>query len=153
MLARELGLVRVGKLAVDGTRLEANANRHRFSTREQLEQEAARVEALISELIRRAEAADEAEAGQAETEGLPAELADGQKRRKAIQGALERIKQPEAQQQAEKEQLAQSGRQSQAKEIRMNLTDPDCGILHPKGAGTVIGPDWSRSPSGRAHCD
>src|ERR1700726_2235378 len=42
VLARELGLVRVGKLAVDGTRLAANANRHRFSTREQLEQEQAR---------------------------------------------------------------------------------------------------------------
>src|ERR1700693_3618990 len=23
--------------------------------------------------------------------------------------------------------------------VRMNLTDPDCGILHRKGAGTVIG--------------
>ncbi len=139
LLARELGLVRVGKLAVDGTRLEANANRHRFSTREQLEQERARVEELISELIQRGEAADQAEEGEAETEGLPAELADGQKRRKAIKEALERIKQREAQQQAEKEQLAQSGRQSQAKEVRMNLTDPDCGILHRKGAGTVIG--------------
>ncbi len=115
------------------------ANRHRFSTREQLEQERARVEELISELIQRGEAADQAEEGEAETEGLPAELADGQKRRKAIKEALERIKQREAQQQAEKEQLAQSGRQSQAKEVRMNLTDPDCGILHRKGAGTVIG--------------
>src|ERR1700748_2424614 len=56
LLGRELGLVRVGKLAVDGTRLGANANRHRFSTREQLEQEQARVEALIEQLLQEAEA-------------------------------------------------------------------------------------------------
>jgi transposase len=61
VLARELGLVRVGKLAVDGTRLAANANRHRFSTREQLEQEQARLQAVVEELLQRAEAADQAE--------------------------------------------------------------------------------------------
>src|ERR1700738_5565730 len=55
VLARELGLVRVGKLAVDGTRLAANANRHRFSTREQLEQEQARLEGVVEELLQRGE--------------------------------------------------------------------------------------------------
>jgi transposase len=139
VLARELGLVRVGKLAVDGTRLAANANRHRFSTREQLEQEQARLEGVVEELLQRAEAADQAEEGEAESEALPAQLADEQKRRQAIKEALERIKQREAQQQAEKQSLQKSGRQSQAKELRMNLTDPDCGILHRKGVGTVIG--------------
>jgi flagellar biosynthesis GTPase FlhF len=139
VLARELGLVKVGKLAVDGTRLAANANRHRFSTREQLEQEQARLQALVEELLQRAEAADQAEEGQAESEALPAQLADEQKRRQAIKEALERIKQKEAKQQAEKQELEKSGRASQAKELRMNLTDPDCGILHRKGAGTVIG--------------
>jgi transposase len=139
LLAKELGLVRVGKLAVDGTRLAANANRHRFSTREQLEQEQARLEGVVEELLQRAEAADQAEEGQAESEALPAQLADEQKRRQAIKEALERIKQREAEQQAEKERLRKSGRQSQAKDLRMNLTDPDCGILHRKGAGTVIG--------------
>ena len=139
LLGRELGLVRVGKLAVDGTRLGANANRHRFSTREQLEQEQARVEALIEQLLQEAEAADQAEEGQEESEALPAELANEQKRRQAIKEALERIKQREAQQQAEKEELEKAGRKSQAKELRMNLTDPDCGILHRKGAGTVVG--------------
>ena len=139
LLARELKLVRVGKLAVDGTRLAANANRHRFSTREQLEQEKARIEALIGQLMEQAERADQTEEEEEKHQGLPAQLAEGQKRHQAIKEALERIKQLEAQQKANKEQLAKVGRQSQAKEIRMNLTDPDCGILHRKGAGTVIG--------------
>src|SRR6201985_1944085 len=114
LLGRELGLVRVGKLAVDGTRLGANANRHRFSTREQLEQEQARVEALIEQLLQEAEAADQAEEGQEESEALPAELANEQKRRQAIKEALERIKQREAQQQAEKEELEKVGRKRHA---------------------------------------
>ena len=139
LLAKELGLVRVGKLAVDGTRLAANANRHRFSSREQLEQEQAKQEAVVEELLQRAEAADQAEEDEAQSEALPAQLADEQKRRQAIKEALERIKQREAQQQAQKEGLRKRGRQSQAKELPMNLTDPDCGILHRKGAGTVIG--------------
>lgn len=139
LLARELGLVRVGKVAVDGTRLEANANRHRFSTREQLEQEKLRTEALIEQLIQQAEKADQAEEAEPKPQELPEPLADQRKRHEAIKEALERIQQLEAQQQADKKQLAKMGRQSQAKAVRMNLTDPDCGILHRKGAGTVIG--------------
>ena len=72
-------------------------------------------------------------------EDLPEPLADERKRHEAIKEALERIQQLEAQQQEQKKQLAKRGRQSQAKEVRMNLTDPDCGILHRKGAGTVVG--------------
>ena len=139
LLAKEMKLVQLGSLAVDGTRLEANANRHRFSTREQLEQEKARIEALIGQLIEQAERADGAEEKEQKSEDLPAQLADSQKRREALKEALERIKQLEAQQELKKHKLAKSGRQSGAKEIRMSLTDPDCGILHRKGAGTVIG--------------
>src|SRR3984885_9686640 len=47
LLGQELGMVKLGMLAVDGTRLKANANRHRFRTREQLEQEQARLDELI----------------------------------------------------------------------------------------------------------
>jgi hypothetical protein len=52
-----------------------------LATREQLEQKQARVEALIEQLLQEAEAADQAEEGQEETEALPAEFANEQKRR------------------------------------------------------------------------
>ena len=70
---------------------------------------------------------------------MPLESANEQKRQQAIKAALERIKQREAQQNEQKEQLAQRGRKSNASPVRMNLTDPDCWILHRKGAGTVVG--------------
>lgn len=139
VLGQELGMVKLGMLAVDGTRLQANANRHRFATQKQLEQEQARVDELIKELLQKGEAADQAHQGEEQSEELPPELADDQKRQQAIKAALERIKQREAEQKEQKQQLAQRGRKSNAGPIRMSLTDPDCGILHRKGAGTVIG--------------
>jgi len=139
LLGQELGMVKLGMLAVDGTRLQANANRHRFTSQKQLEQEQVRVDELIKDLLQKAETADQAAQGEEESEELPPELADAQKRQQAIEAALERIKQREAEQKEQKEQLAQRGRKSNAGPVRMNLTDPDCGILHRKGAGTVVG--------------
>src|SRR6202035_5057803 len=139
LLGRELGMVKLGMLEVDGTRLQANANRHRFTTQNQLEQEQARVDEVIKELLQKAEAADQAQQGEEEPAELPLELADEQKRQQAIKAAMERIKHREAEQKEQKEALAQRGRKSNAGPVRMNLTDPDCAILHRKGAGTVIG--------------
>jgi transposase len=135
-LGQELGMVKLGMLAVDGTRLQANANRHRFATRKQLEQQQASMEELIKGLLQKAEAADQ---GEAEPEESEPKFANEQERIAAIEAALERIKQREAQQEEQKEHLAQRGRRSNASPVRINLTDPDCGILHRKGAGTVVG--------------
>src|SRR6516162_1141188 len=57
-LAQELGLVRLGAVAIDGTRLAANASGQKFRTHDQLEQERQAVERLVQELLARAEAAD-----------------------------------------------------------------------------------------------
>src|ERR1700692_3837178 len=132
-------MVKLGMLAVDGTRLQANANRHRFRTREQLEQEQARLDGFMQGLLKKPETADQACEGEGEPAELPPELADEQKRQQVIKAALERIKQREAEQKEQKEQLSQRGRKSNASPVRMSLTDPDCGILHRKGAGTVVG--------------
>ena len=138
LLAQELGMVKLGMLAADGTRMEANANRHRFTTQKQLEQEQARVDKIIKELLQKAEAADQAEDAEEPAE-LPLELVDEHKRQQAIKAGMERLKQREAEQKEQKEALAKRGRKSNAGPVRMNLTDPDCAILHRKGAGTVIG--------------
>ncbi len=53
-VGQEFGIVKLGMLAVDGTRVQANANRHRFATREQLEQQQASIEELIKGLLKEA---------------------------------------------------------------------------------------------------
>jgi lipid A disaccharide synthetase len=66
---------------------------------------------------------------------LPPELADEQKRQQAIKAALERIKQREAEQEEQKEQLAQRGRKSNAGPVRMNLTVQTVGSCTAKELG------------------
>jgi transposase len=46
-----VGMVKLGMLAVDGTWLQANANRHRFATRKQLEQGQGSIDELIKGLL------------------------------------------------------------------------------------------------------
>ena len=73
-LARECGLVRLGTVAIDGTKVKANAGRHKaMSYRRRLETEA-KLRARVDELMERAKAADAAEAEQPELD-LPDEIA------------------------------------------------------------------------------
>jgi len=134
-LARELGLVRLGAVAIDGTRLAANASGQQFRTGEQLEQEKQALERLVQELLARAEAADQLDADGGGSQ-LPPELADAQTRRQKIQEAMGRLKERERQQ---KEKETKRGRKSQAKEVKINLTDPDARQLHRRGKQTVVG--------------
>jgi hypothetical protein len=128
-LARELGLVRLGAVAIDGTRLAANASGQKFRTRDQLEQERQAVERLIQELLARAEAADQVDEDGAGTQ-LPPELANAETRRQKIKEAMARIKEREREQ---KEKEVKRGRKSDAKEINVNLSDLDAARLPRQG--------------------
>ncbi len=58
LLARELGLAGLGRVAVDGTKVRANASRRKAMSYGRMGPEEARLEAEIAELLARAEAAD-----------------------------------------------------------------------------------------------
>ncbi len=74
-LARECGLVKLGTIAVDGTKLRANASKHK---------------AIVEALLARAAQADAAEANEPETD-LPAEIARREQRLAAIRAAKQRL--------------------------------------------------------------
>ena len=76
-------------------RLEAYANRHRFATREQLEQQQASIEELIKGLLKEAEAADQGHQGEGEPAELLPEFANEQEKVAAIKAVLERAEQRE----------------------------------------------------------
>ena len=89
-LARECGLVRLGTVAIDGTKVKANAGRHKvMSYRRMLETEA-KLRARVDELMERAKAADAAEAEQPELD-LPDEIARREKRPETIAAAKARL--------------------------------------------------------------
>ncbi len=73
LLARELKLLRVGLVSVDGSRFEANASKHRSVTYERAGGLIAQLEGEIAALLGRAEAADTA--GEEDPQALPKEIA------------------------------------------------------------------------------
>ena len=57
-LCRQAGLVKLGHVAVDGTKVKANASKHKAMSYERMQQEETRLQAEVDVLLARAEAAD-----------------------------------------------------------------------------------------------
>jgi len=94
-LAREMKLNRMGTLAINGTKVRANASKHKAMSYGRMKEEEEQLKAEIVELLRRAQAVDEAEDEQygAERLGdeLPEELQRREDRLKKIQEAKQRL--------------------------------------------------------------
>ena len=101
-LARQLGLTSLGEVAVDGTKMQANASRHQTTTYEKLQKEQKQREQAIEELIQRAESQDQTE--QNAKSQLPKELKNHQAR-------LEKLRQAQKALQDQARELAQQREQ------------------------------------------
>ena len=91
-LAREMGLVKLGTIAVDGTKLKANASRHKAMSYGHMLKAEAELKAQIDALLKRAQQADEAEKNEPELD-IPTEIARRQDRLDAIAAARARLEQ------------------------------------------------------------
>ena len=162
-LCQKAGLVKLGHVAIDGTKIKANASKHKAMSYDRMEETAQRLRQEVEELLRKAAATDEAEDAQygkgKNGDELPAELARRESRLKKIREAKAELEQ-EAKEKAEKarvdaeakiaerrEQEAQTGKKAgghdpqvpdpeQAKpepKAQRNFTDPDSRIM-PDGA-------------------
>ena len=90
-LCQKAGLVSLGRVAVDGTKIKANASKHKAMSYGRMEEKEAQLKREISELLKQAEAADAADdrrhgSGKKDEE-LPVELAFRESRLKKIQEA------------------------------------------------------------------
>ncbi|MFD5161230.1 IS1182 family transposase [Streptomyces hawaiiensis] len=101
-LAQRLGMVKMGRVALDGTKLEANASKHKAMSygrlvdkEERIEAEIAQSEAKAAALLADAEATDAAEDQRFGVDGkevdLPAELDRREKRLARLQAARAQI--------------------------------------------------------------
>ena len=90
--AREMGLVKLGTIAVDGTKVKANASRHKAMSYVHMLKADAELKAQITALLDKARAADEAEKNEPELD-IPAEIARRQDRLDAIAAARTRVEQ------------------------------------------------------------
>ena len=89
LLAREMGMLKLGVVALDGTKVHANASRHSALSYEHAGRIEAQLKAEVAELMAKAEAADQADT----PDGLsiPGELARREKRLQKLAEARAKI--------------------------------------------------------------
>lgn len=130
-LAQRLGMVRMGRVALDGTKLRANASKHKAMSYNRLvdkeaatEAEIAELEARVADLLADAEATDTAEDAAYGPDGkdadLPAELDRREKRLARLQAARAQIEAEAAAKARAKAEAAEAARQD-----KTGTVDPD----------------------------
>jgi transposase len=156
-VAGELGMVRLGNIAIDGSKMKANASRHKAMSYDYMGKEVQRLRAEIKELLTRAGQVDDAEDaawGSRRGDELPEELKRRQQRLQNIEKAMQRLEEEarqrvEAQRQeraqAEAERAAQGKRrtgrepkpleETPAGRAQTNFTDPDSKIMKTSNKG------------------
>ena len=151
-LAREMGLVKLGTIAVDGTKVKANASRHKAMSYGHMLKAEAELKAQIAALLDKAKSADEAEKNEPELD-IPAEIARRQDRLDAIAAARARLEQRQRDEDIEKGRSDDDDRRPRGKDGKPkggrykqpfgvpedkdqeNFTDPDSRIMkHAGGA-------------------
>ena len=151
-LAREAGLVKLGRLGVDGTKIKANASKHRAMSYARMKDEQARLEREIAGLLKQAEALDRSEDAQHGSDGddggLPQELKRRSDRLKVIQAAKARLEERQRQEDKADARIVDEAGQTRAMggrrvlrpygvppaDAQQNFTDPDSRIM-PTAAG------------------
>jgi len=142
-LAREMGLVKLGTIAVDGTKLKANASRHKAMSYGHMLKAEAELKAQIDALLKRAQQADEAEKNEPELD-IPSEIARREARLQAITEARRRLEQRQREAEFERgrdpDDKPRGGRYKRAfgvpeDKAQDNFTDPDSRIMKRAGGG------------------
>ena len=153
-LCRAAGLVKLGHVALDGTKIKANASRHKAMSYGRMGEEEARLRGEIAEMLRQAEAADEEEDRQygrnRRGDELPQELARRESRLKRIGEARKALEarakaEAEAEQKRREEEARGKGQEppkSPAPEAvqpdpkaQYNFTDPESRIMKASNKG------------------
>jgi transposase len=142
-LAREMGLVKLGTIAVDGTKVKANASRHKAMSYGHMLKAEAELKAQIEALLNKARAADEAGKNEPELD-IPAEIARREVRLAAIAEARQRLEQRQRDADLERgrdpDEPPRGGRYKREfgkpeDKAQDNFTDPDSRIMKRAGGG------------------
>ena len=156
-LAGEMGMVKLGNLALDGSKFKANASRHKAMSYGYMKKDIERLRAEIQDLTRQAnqtDAEEDAALGSRRGDELPNELKRREDRLAVLEAAMKRLE-AEAQEKANAEQRrrdeADAKRQAEGKKRRgrtpkpidptpedkaqTNFTDPESKIMKTSNKG------------------
>ena len=152
-LAREMGLVKLGTIAVDGTKIKANASRHKAMSYGRMQTTEIELKAQIEALLQKATHTDEAEKNEPDLD-IPAELERRQARLAAITAAKARLEERQRQSDATRGRSPDDERKPKGKDGKSkggkpyqrdfgvpaakaqdSFTDPDSRIMNRAGGG------------------
>jgi len=102
-LAKELKCLEIGRVSLDGTKIKANASKHRAMSLKGANRLEAQLRNQVKRMLELAEEADRADEAAGDVMDIPAELARREDRLKAIAQAKERIKAREAERQSQEQ--------------------------------------------------
>jgi transposase len=144
-IAREAGVVQVGALAVDGSKVKASASKHKAMSYGRMRDEERRLREQIAALTTQAEATDAAEdaayGSDVRGDELPAELQRREQRLAAIAAAKARLEARQADEDRQKGRTPDDGRKSRGTkpfardfgvppdDAQDNFTDPESRIM------------------------
>lgn len=147
LLAQEAGLLKMRNIAIDGTKIKANASKHSAMSYSRMEGEIKRIQSEIEKYFEEADAIDKEEDeiyGDSIPNRLPEHLNTQQKRLKAIREAKRKIeeeakKKAEQEQKKRKKKAAKKGKEYKPRKnpeeaepqgkAQMNFTDPESRIM------------------------
>jgi transposase len=156
-IAGESGLVKLGNVATDGTKLQGNASRHKAMSYGYMKKEVERlredIEALVTQAYQQ-DAEDDAVLGSRRGDELPAELARREDRLATIEAAMQRLearakaeaeaeRQRRAEAEAERQRTGKTRRGRAPQEVdetpadnaQMSFTDPELTIMPTNNKG------------------
>ena len=147
ILCREAGLLNVGRLSLDGTKVKANASRHKAMSYDRMTTEVVRLQEEIDQLLAQADEADDADDsqfGDLRGDEIPDELARRQDRLKKIQEAKAALEeQARAKAEAHVAKMEAEGRNHRTNpekavpgpKDQRNFTDPESKIMKTSNKG------------------
>jgi transposase len=140
-LALESGAMKLGRVALDGTKIKANASKHKAMSYQRMEEKEEQLQQEVEALLDQAEATDQEEDREhgrdRRGDELPAELQRRESRRAKIEAAKKVLEERARQKAAEEGQSAkQASRAKPAGEDQYNFTDPESRIM--KGADGFV---------------
>ena len=138
-LCQKAGLVKLGHVSLDGTKVKANASKHKAMSYGRMKKEEEQLQAEVEALLKRAQAVDEEEdrwdGKDKRGDELPEELAFREGRLKKIREAKEAL---EAEARQEAKQVRAKGKGAAgipSDKAQRNFTDPDSRIMPGPGGG------------------
>jgi transposase len=147
-LCEKAGLVKLGHAALDGTKVKANASKHKAMSYERMEKRAAELEAEVAKWLSAAEVADAAEDklyGRDKTgEEMPDWVADKKRRAEKIRAAkaeLEAEAKAAAEAKAKEEAEAEKKRQAEGRKKPGRKAAPPSGEPDPKAQKNFTDPE------------